>query len=79
MIYTATLRTPSNRQITVAVDTTPQDSTVDLNTVAHQATRMAVGMYRLHDVKRTTRKMIAGFEPVKNCTANGRQWGWVQY
>jgi hypothetical protein len=79
MIYTATIRTPSNRQVSIAVDTTPGDCTVDLNTVAHQVTRMTIGMYRLHDVKRTIRKTIDGWEPVKYCSTNDVPWGWVRY
>jgi hypothetical protein len=79
MIYIATIRTATGKTWHIAADTTDQDAKLDLRTVAMEATRMPAGMIRLHDVKRTIRKTIDGWDVVKSCRTHDTQWGWIQY
>lgn len=60
----------------LAVETDAGSERTDLLTAAEVLTGAPVKTLRIVDVRRSNRRGIAEWSPIKRCMANGEHWAW---
>lgn len=52
------------------------DARTDLYSAAEALTRTKIATMRMKNIRRSTRKYIAAWTPIKGCHTNGQPWAW---